>query len=48
MSSVLDAGPCVRTNQLDYDDEVVFAAERKLYEMCPRARTSGPSSWSCP
>jgi choline-sulfatase len=33
MSSVLDAGPCVRTNQLDYDDEVVFAAERKLYEM---------------
>jgi choline-sulfatase len=33
MSSVLDAGPCVRTNQLDYDDEVVFAAERKLYEI---------------
>lgn len=33
MSSVLDAGPCVRTNQLDYDDEVVFAAERKIYEM---------------
>jgi choline-sulfatase len=33
MSSVLDAGPCVRTNQLDYDDEVIFAAERKLYEI---------------
>jgi len=33
MSSVLDAGPCVRTNQLDFDDEVVFAAERKLYEI---------------
>lgn len=33
MRSVLDAGPCVRTNQLDYDDEVVFAAERKLYEI---------------
>lgn len=33
MSSVLDAGPCVRTNQLDYDDEVVFAAERKLYDI---------------
>lgn len=33
MASVLDAGPCVRTNQLDFDDEVVFAAERKLYEI---------------
>lgn len=33
MSSVLEAGPCVRTNQLDFDDEVVFAAERRLYEI---------------
>jgi choline-sulfatase len=33
MSSVTDAGVCVRTNQLDFDDEVVFAAERKLYDM---------------
>jgi choline-sulfatase len=33
MRSVLDAGSTVRTNQLDYDDEVVFAAERKLYEI---------------
>lgn len=33
MSSVLEAGPCIRTNQLDYDDEVVFAAERKLYDI---------------
>lgn len=32
MSSVTDAGTCVRTNQLDYDDEVVFAAERALYD----------------
>ncbi len=24
MSSVLQAGPCVRTNQLDFDEEVVF------------------------
>jgi choline-sulfatase len=31
MSSVLDAGPCVRTNQLDFDDEVGFAAERALF-----------------
>ncbi|WP_448147505.1 choline-sulfatase [Labrys miyagiensis] len=32
MSSVMDAGLCVRTNQLDFDDEVVFAAERALYD----------------
>jgi choline-sulfatase len=31
MSSVIDAGPCIRTNQLDFDDEVAFAAERELY-----------------
>lgn len=33
MSSVRDAGLCVRTNQMDYDDEVVFAARRKIYDM---------------
>jgi choline-sulfatase len=33
MHSVLDAGPCVRTNQLDYDDEVVFAARQKLFDL---------------
>ncbi|MDQ0393023.1 choline-sulfatase [Labrys monachus] len=32
MSSVTDAGLCIRTNQLDFDDEVVFAAERALYD----------------
>jgi choline-sulfatase len=32
MSSVTDAGLCVRTNQLDYDDEVVFTAERAIYD----------------
>lgn len=32
MSSVTDAGLCVRTNQIDYDDEVVFAAERAIYD----------------
>jgi choline-sulfatase len=41
MSSVIDAGPCVRTNQLDYDDEVVFEAERKLYEIV-RGRDERP------
>jgi choline-sulfatase len=33
MSSVLDAGPCVRTNQLDFDEEVVFAARQKLFDI---------------
>ncbi|MDX7951050.1 choline-sulfatase [Lichenihabitans sp. Uapishka_5] len=32
MSSVQDAGTCVRTNQIDFDEEVVFAAERALYD----------------
>ena len=33
MSSVTEAGLCVRTNQLDFDEEVVFTAERALYEI---------------
>jgi choline-sulfatase len=32
MSSVTRAGLCVRTNQLDFDDEVTFAAEREIYD----------------
>ena len=32
MASVTEAGLCVRTNQIDFDDEVTFAAERALYE----------------
>jgi len=32
MSSVLQAGPCVRTNQLDFDEEVVFKASQYLYD----------------
>lgn len=31
MSSIVDAGPCLRSNQLDFDDEVAFAAERELF-----------------
>ncbi|MGB1237663.1 MAG: choline-sulfatase, partial [Pseudomonadales bacterium] len=38
MSSVTDAGPTVRTNQLDFDDEVVFHAKRYLFD---RAREGG-------
>ena len=32
MSSVTQAGLCVRTNQIDFDEEVVFAAERAIYD----------------
>ncbi|MFI8482192.1 choline-sulfatase [Pseudomonas sp. NPDC078700] len=32
MSSVMQAGPCVRTNQLDFDEEVVFKAQQYLYD----------------
>ena len=32
MDSVTQAGPCVRTNQLDFDDEVVFRARRQLFD----------------
>lgn len=41
MSSVTDAGLCVRTNQLDYDDEVTFAAERAIYDAA-RGRDERP------
>ena len=33
MSSVAEAGVCVRTNQLDFDDEVAFASERAIFDM---------------
>ena len=33
MASVLEAGPCARSLQLDFDDEVAFQAERKLYDL---------------
>ena len=32
MSSVLQAGACVRTNQLDFDEEVVFRANQYLFD----------------
>jgi choline-sulfatase len=33
MDSVTQAGPCVRTNQVDFDDEVVGAARQKLFDL---------------
>lgn len=32
MSSVFQAGPCVRSNQLDYDEEVVFKSTQYIYD----------------
>ncbi|WP_345814521.1 choline-sulfatase [Paraburkholderia sp. PREW-6R] len=40
MSSVLDAGPCARTNQLDFDDEVTFTTRQKLFDIA-RERQAG-------
>ncbi|HEY0271060.1 MAG TPA: choline-sulfatase [Sphingomonas sp.] len=41
MDSVLTAGPCIRTNQLDYDEEVTFVTRRKLFEIA-RGRDERP------
>ena len=41
MSSVTQAGVCIRTNQLDFDDEVAFEAERAIYEIA-RAKNRQP------
>ncbi len=33
MDSVLTAGPTLRTNQIDFDEEAVYAVRRKLYDL---------------
>ncbi|WP_394788123.1 choline-sulfatase [Rhodoferax sp.] len=33
MGSVTDAGTCIRSNQLDFDEEVVFLAQQKLFDI---------------
>jgi choline-sulfatase len=33
MDSVLTAGPTIRSNQLDFDEEVVFTTRRKLFDL---------------
>jgi choline-sulfatase len=33
MSSVAEAGVCLRTNQLDFDDEVAFTSERAIFDV---------------
>jgi len=37
LDSVLQAGSCVRTNQIDFDDEVVTAARHKLFDLARSA-----------
>jgi choline-sulfatase len=32
MNSVTEAGVCIRSNQIDFDEEVVYSAERKIYD----------------
>jgi choline-sulfatase len=41
MDSVTQAGPCTRTNQIDFDDEVVFNARQKLFDIA-RGRHQRP------
>jgi choline-sulfatase len=41
MDSVTQAGACTRTNQIDFDDEVVFATRQKLFDLA-RSRDRRP------
>ncbi|HXI77347.1 MAG TPA: choline-sulfatase [Steroidobacteraceae bacterium] len=41
MDSVTQAGTCTRTNQIDFDDDVVFQARQKLFDMA-RSRDRRP------
>ena len=41
MSSVREAGLCVRSNQLDFDDETAFMAERAIFDLA-RSRDPRP------
>ncbi|KAL8702864.1 MAG: hypothetical protein Q9201_003955 [Fulgogasparrea decipioides] len=41
-SSILQAGPCVRSNQLDFDEEVMFKSTRYLYSAARRKPTDRP------
>jgi choline-sulfatase len=41
MDSVTQAGPCARTNQIDFDDEVVFSARQCLFDLA-RGRDRRP------
>lgn len=36
LNGVVEAGPCIRTMQEDYDDDVEYQARRKLYDLARR------------
>lgn len=42
MRPVMEAGPCVRNMQIDYDDEVEYEAARKLYDLARRGADAKP------
>ncbi|KAL8858929.1 MAG: hypothetical protein Q9178_004608 [Gyalolechia marmorata] len=41
-SSILQAGPCIRSNQLDFDEEVMFKSTRYLYSAARRRPSDRP------
>lgn len=41
-SSILQAGPCVRSNQLDFDEEVMYKSTRYLYAAARRPASARP------
>ena len=47
MCSVLDAGPCLRSNQLDFDDEVSFTARSAPCSTMSARVTAGRCAWWC-
>jgi choline-sulfatase len=41
-SSILQAGPCVRSNQLDYDEEVMYKSSQFLYDHVRKGPSARP------
>ena len=41
-SSILQAGPCIRTNQLDYDEEVIYKSSQFLYDHVRKGADARP------
>lgn len=41
-ASILQAGPCVRSNQLDYDEEVMYKSQQFLYDHVRKGPGSRP------
>ncbi|KAA8385648.1 choline-sulfatase [Acetobacter tropicalis] len=42
MDSVLNAGPVLRSNQIDFDEEVAYAARRKLFDLARKREDTRP------